>query len=62
MKIRLVLKLTDGTKVWINPRQIVKMEKKPTGDDYFIFLTNGQVFPIDRSMARDVENYFENIE
>lgn len=55
---KLVLEKADGTKVWINLMHMVKMEKDPNGN-YFLFLVNGDVFPISRSTARFVENYFE---
>lgn len=55
---KLVIDLMDGSKVWINLPQILKMEKKPDGR-YFIFLVNGEIYPIDHKTASFVENYFE---
>ena len=55
---KLVLEKSDGTKVWINLIHMVKMEKGPKGN-YFLFLTNGDIYPISHSTARFVENYFE---
>lgn len=55
---KLVVYRKDGTKVWINPYQIVKMEQLPSGD-YFVILTNGECFPVDYQSARRIENFFE---
>ena len=55
---KLIIEKRDGTKIWINPAYIIKMEKD-LNDNYFIFLTTGDVFLISRSTARDVENYFQ---
>ena len=55
---KLIIEKRDGTKIWINPAYIIKMEKD-LNDNYFIFLTTGDIFLISRSTARDVENYFQ---
>lgn len=55
---KLVLAMPDGTKVWINVQQILKMEKTPDGQ-YFLYLVNGEKFLINHSLARTIENYME---
>ena len=55
---KLVLTMPDGTKVWINIPQMLKMEKTPDGH-YFLYLVNGEKFLIDHGTARTIENYFE---
>ena len=55
---KLVLSLKDGSKVWINIPQMLKMVKTSTGE-YYIYLVNGEKYLIDHSTARLVENYFE---
>ena len=55
---KFVINLPDGSKVWINLPQILKMIKTPDGQ-YFIYLVNGEKYLIDKGAARDVENYFE---
>lgn len=55
---KLVLEKLDGTKVWINLTQMLKMEKEPDGR-YYLYLVNGERFEISHSIARFVENYFE---
>lgn len=55
---KLVLGLPDGSKVWINIPQMLKMEKTPDGK-YFIYLVNGEKYLIDHKTASMVENYFE---
>lgn len=55
---KLVLTLSDGTKVWINLVQMLKMTKTPDGS-YYLYLINGEKYSIDHSTARLVENYFE---
>lgn len=55
---KLVLSLHDGTKVWINIPQMLKMEKTPD-NHYFLYLVNGDMFEIDHKTASMVENYFE---
>ena len=55
---KLVIELPDKGKVWINLPQILKMEKTPDGH-YFLYLVNGEMFELDHSTARMVENYFE---
>lgn len=55
---KLVLQLTDGSKIWVNLPQILKMEQKSDGQ-YFLYLVNGEVYEIDHKTARMIENYFE---
>ena len=55
---KLVLSLQDGSKVWINIPQMLKMVKTPTGE-YYLYLVNGESYQIDHGTARMVENYFE---
>ena len=55
---KLVLAMPDGGRVWINLGQMIKMEKTADGH-YFIYMINGEMYEIDRSSARMVENYFE---
>ena len=55
---KLVVVLQDGTKVWINIPQMLKMEKTPDGN-YYIYLVDGEKFHIDHKTASMVENYFE---
>ena len=55
---KLVLQLHDGSKIWVNLPQILKMEQKSDGQ-YFLYLINGEVYEIDHKTARMVENYFE---
>ncbi len=55
---KLVLGMPDGSKVWINLPQILKMVKAPDGH-YFLYLLNGERYELDRRTASAVENYFE---
>lgn len=55
---KFVKKMPDGSKVWINLPQILKMVKTPDGQ-YYLYLTNGEQYLLDHGEARDVENYFE---
>ena len=55
---KLVLPMPDGSKVWINIPQMLKMEKTPDGQ-YFLYLVNGEMFHIDHKTASMIENYFE---
>ncbi|MBE6737784.1 MAG: hypothetical protein IKB72_02890 [Ruminococcus sp.] len=55
---KLVIDLVNGSKVWINIPQMLKMEKTPDGH-YFIYLVNGEMYEIDHRTASMVENYFE---
>ena len=55
---KFVIGLPDGSKVWINLPQILKMVKTNDGQ-YFIYLVNGEKYLIDHGDARLVENYFE---
>ena len=58
MGAKLILAMNNDTRLWINPAQIIKMERSPDGR-FFIYLTNGEVYEVDRRMAGAVENYFE---
>ena len=53
----LVLNLQDGSRVWINLSQIVKMVKR--NGEYYLYLSNGDSYQIDHGTASWVENYFE---
>lgn len=55
---KLKIELMDKSVIWINLPQLLKMELKPDGR-YFIYLVNGEMYPIDHQTARYVENYFE---
>ena len=55
---KLVLDMPDGSKVWINIPQILKMEKTADGH-YFLYLVDGEMFELTHKEARMVENYFE---
>lgn len=55
--IRITVALPDGTKVWVNLTQIVKMTKTPDGQ-YFIHLTNGENYLISKDQAREIERFF----
>lgn len=57
--MKLILTMANETRLWINPAQIVKMERTPEGR-FFIYLINGEIYEIDRRLASAVENYFEN--
>lgn len=52
---KLTINLSNGTKVWINPQFIVKMEKTISGE-YYIYLINDEKYIISQSTARQVEN------
>ena len=58
MSYKIVLDMPNGTKVWINPLQLLKMERTTDGL-YFVFLMNGEVYEINRGDARKVEDCFE---
>ena len=55
---KLVLSMSDGTKVWINLEQMLKMTKTPDGN-YYLYMVNGEKYQIDHSMARVIENCLE---
>lgn len=55
---KLTLALKDGTKVWINPQFIVKMEKTISGE-YYIYLINGEKYLVSSRMASTIENCLE---
>ena len=58
---KLVLAKPDGTRVWINLFQVLKMEKLPNGR-FYLFLINGEVFEINLDSARIVEKFLEDFE
>ncbi|MBE6793107.1 MAG: hypothetical protein E7534_06410 [Ruminococcaceae bacterium] len=58
MSFKLKLEMPDDTTVWVNMLQIVKMQKDAAGR-YFIFMSNGEVFEINHSAAKRVEECFE---
>ena len=51
------LSMLNGSKVWINLNHIVKMVETNDGF-YFIYLTNGDKYIIDKKTAKLIENYF----
>ncbi len=55
---KLVLSMSDGTKVWINLEQMLKMTKTPDGN-YYLYMVNGEKYQIDHSTARVIENCLE---
>lgn len=59
MGAKIILSLANDSRLWLNPNQIVKMERTPEGR-YFVFMTNGEVFEIDRRTAGAIENHFQN--
>ena len=58
---RVVLESSTGDLVWINPRQVIKMIKIPSGQ-YYVYLTNGEVYEVDRRQASTLENFFSSLE
>ncbi|MBQ8586947.1 MAG: hypothetical protein IJ453_02560 [Oscillospiraceae bacterium] len=59
MGAKIILSMANDSRLWLNPNQIVKMERTPEGR-YFVFMTNGEVFEIDRRTAGAIENHFQN--
>ena len=57
---KVVLELRSGEKIWINPRQVVKMVKNPEGR-YFKYLTNKEVYEVDRRTASTLEDFFKEV-
>lgn len=55
---KIKLKQDNGSIVWINPQQIIKMVKDTQGQ-YYIVLANGEKYYISHGIASDIENYFE---
>ena len=55
---KIKLKQDNGSIVWINPQQILKMVKDTQGK-YYIVLVNGEKYSITHGQASDIENYFE---
>ncbi|MCR5333269.1 MAG: hypothetical protein K6E11_04585 [Bacilli bacterium] len=56
MAFKTIVGLPDGTRVWINLQQVVKMTKTPDGQ-YFICLTNGENYLITKDQACNIESY-----
>ena len=56
---KLDLEMPDGSRVWVNGPQILKMVKT-VDDRYFLYLVNGEMYEISRRMASTVEDYFED--
>ena len=58
-KCKLILDLADGTRVFLNMFQMVKMVK--TRDEkYFLYMSNGDVFPISYHEAKKVDRLLES--
>ena len=55
---KIKLKQDNGSIVWINPQQIIKMVKDTQGQ-YYIVLVNGEKYYISHGISSDIENYFE---
>ena len=55
---KLVIELKDGSKIWINLLQLLKMELT-ANKEYYLHLVNGEKYLINHQTARMVENYFE---
>ena len=58
-EFKLIINLVDGRKVWINLLHVLKMEITPDGR-YFLFLTNGEVYPIDGRTYDVVKDYYDD--
>ena len=58
-KCKLILELEDGTRVWLNMFQMVKMVKTPDGK-YFLHMSNSEVFAISYKDAKRVEGLLES--
>ncbi|MBQ4565905.1 MAG: flagellar FlbD family protein [Oscillospiraceae bacterium] len=58
MGAKIILTMANESRLWLNPGQIVKMECTPEGR-YYVFMTNGEVFEVNRRAAGAIENYFE---
>ena len=56
---RLILSTFDGTRIWVNMNQIVKMVKDPSSR-YYIYLTNGESLEIVYGSAKRVEDFLED--
>ena len=57
---KVVIEVPTGEKVWINPRQVVKMVKSVSGR-YFIYLSNGETYEVDRRKASTLEDFFKEL-
>ena len=55
MGAKLILSLANDARIWLNPGQIVKMERTPEGR-FYVFMSNGEVFEVDRRAAGAIEN------
>ena len=55
MGAKLILSLANDSRIWLNPGQIVKMERTPEGR-FYVFMSNGEVFEVDRRAAGAIEN------
>ena len=49
----------DGSVIYVNPAHIVKLVKTGAGN-HFVYLTNGEMFPVTYGDAQKVREYFEN--
>lgn len=58
MADKIILELATGVRTWLNPMQIIKMEQLPDGR-YFVRLSNGEAYEIDRRTASKVEDAFQ---
>ena len=58
IKCSIKIKRLDGTVIWLNIYNMVKMIKDQQ-ERYFIYMLNGEVFQIDKSNARKIENMME---
>ena len=57
---RIVIETPNDGKIWLNPQQILKMEKTPD-DRFFIHMVNGEIFEVGKRTAGKVEDYFEDL-
>ena len=58
MGAKLILSLANDSRIWLNPGQIVKMERTPEGR-FYVYKSKGEVLEVDRRAAGAIENYFE---
>ena len=57
---RIIVETPDGSRIWLNPQQVLKMEKTPDGR-YFIRMVNGENYAVDKRTAGKLEDYFEDL-
>lgn len=57
---RIMIDTHNGGRIWLNPQQILKMEKTPDGR-YFVYMPNGEIFEIGSRAASNLEDYFEDL-